>query len=310
MPTPRSTFVSPLLTNIYVGYSGEQNYVADVLFPTLTVNKETGTYFVRDKENLRAPADARRGEFDRANRVTNTLTSASFTLEEKSLESPISWKLYDQYDDPFEPKKNATMLVKDKLKLDNELDAYNTVVATASGSNTLDTSASWATISTDIIGQVRTGKTQIHKTTGKKANVIVLSKLAYDAVLKNTAFIESVKYNQNVTEEGLRNALAAWFDVETVVVADAINNTAKEGQSDSLDYIWGELVVIAYVTRTPALETPTAGYKLQLEKNKKTAAEVDEWSEQDIKTDFVRATDYYDNKVVDSNCFYIITNTV
>lgn len=306
MPAPRSTFVNPLLTDIYVGYGGEQNYIAGQLFPTVYVDRETGIYFVRDKENLRAPADARRGEFSRANRVTNTLTSATYALEEKTLESPVSWKLKINQQLPFDAKKNATMLVSEKLKLDKELDLQATILAAASGSNTLDTSTSWATITTDIVGQVRTGRDAIQKATGKVANTAVISKLSLNAVLKNTAFLDSIKYTQVVNEQALRTALAAWLDVPRVLIADAINNTAKEGQTDVLDWIWSDNFVLAYVTPTPAKEVPSAGYELKLN----GVAEVDEWDEPEIKTSFVRATDYYDNKIVDPSCMYIITNTV
>lgn len=305
MPSVRSTFVNPLLTNIFIGYGGNQNYAASALFPTLQVDKETGLYFVRDKENLRAPADAHRGEFSRANRVTNTLTTAPYTLEEKSLEHAISERVLRNAMSPFDAKKNGTMLVADKLALDNEADAIATVLAAASGSNTLDTSNSWSTISTDIVGQIRTGRNAIQLATGFKANTAVLGKPSLDALMKNTAFLASIQYVSQVTEASLRGAIAAWFDVETVVIADAVSNTAKEGQTDSLSYLWGDVCVLAYVNRNAAIESTSFGYKLQ----QANMAYVDEWFEQEIKSTIVRASDFYDNKVVDSSAAYIITNT-
>jgi hypothetical protein len=302
---PRDTFVNPLLTNISVAYSNE-DYIAGKLFPTVEVDKETGLYFVVDKENLRAPADARRSEFGRANRVSNTLTQAAYALEEKSLEAPISDRVMRQYDDPFNPKANATKLVKDKLLLDKEKDLAATIAASTVSGNNLDTSASWATAATDILAQIRTGRTFIQKSTGKKANTVLLSKDSYDAIMKNTAFIAAVQYTSFPSESQLRAKLAEWFDVERVLVGEAVENTAKEGQTDVLDYIWKDLAVVAYVAPNPALETPSAGYELKL----KGAEFVDEWYEQEIKTTFVRNNDFYDNKVVDKTALYIITNTV
>lgn len=299
------TFVSPLLTNVFIGYNNP-TYVHGRLFPTVQVDKETGIYFVRDKENLRAPADARRGEFARANRVMNNLTQSTYTLEEKTLETAISERVMNNYQDPFDPKKNATMLVADKLSLDEEIDLQATLIAAASGSNTLDTSTSWATISTDIIGQVRVGQDYILKNTGKKANVAVLPRLSRNAILKNTAFIASIQYVQVVNDQALKAAMAAWFDVEEVIFADAINNTSKEGQADVMDWVWQDNFTLAYVEKNPALESTSLGYKLQ----QANAAYVDEWYEQDKKTTIVRASDFYDNKIVDSACMYFISNTV
>lgn len=303
MPTPRSAFANQLLTNVSVAYSNE-SYIAGQLFPTVFVDKETGLYFVRDKENLRAPADARRGEFSRANRVSNLLTQASYTLEEKTLETAISERVMKSYANPFDPKKNATTLVTDKLMLDKEKDLQTTILA--AGAPGLDTSSSWATISTDIVGQIRTGRNSIQKNTGNKANTVVLSKLSLDALCKNTAFLDSIKYSGAVNEAALRNAIAAYFDVQKVLIADAIENTAKEGQTDALDYVWSDNCILAYVSPNAAIETPSAGYELAL-----TGARfVDEWYEQEIKSTMVRANDFYDNKVVDPYAMYVITNTI
>lgn len=303
MPAPRDTYVNPLLTNISVAYKND-SLIADLLFPVVTVDKETGVYFVSDRENLRAPADARRAEFGRANRVQNTLSQAAYALEEKTLETGISDRVMRQYSDPFNPKSNATNLVSDKLLLDKEKDLQTTLLAAASGSNTIDLDGAWTTITTDIVGQVRTGKNFIQKNTGKKANTILIGKPALDALLKNTALLDSIKYTQVVTEEALKNALANYFDIKRVLFGEAIENTAKEGQADSMDYVWSDTVVIAYVAPNPALEETSAGYHLQLA----NARYVDEWYEQEIKTTFVRANDFYDSKIVDAAALYIITD--
>lgn len=304
MPTVRSSFVNPLLTDIFVGYGGEQNYIAGQLFPTVEVDKETGIYFVRDKENLRTPADARRGEFARANRVTNTLTQATYTLEEKTLEHAISERVMRNSQNPFDPKKNGIQLIADKLKIDKEKDLQATILG--SGAPGLAVGGAWGTITTDIVGQVRSGRDSIQKNTGKSANVLVLAKDSYDAILKNTAFIEAVKYTSFASEGAQRSRLAEYFDVDRVIIGNAIENTAKEGQADVLNYIWSDNAILLHVTPTPALEVPTAGYELK----QAGMAYADEWYEQEIKSWIVRASDFYDNKIVDPNAMYLFTNTV
>ena len=303
MPAPRTTYVDPLLTNVSVGYKNE-SYVAEQLFPTVFVDKETGIYFVKDKENLRAPADAKRGEFSRANRVVNTLTEATYTLEEKSLETPISDRVMRNYSDPFDPKKNAVELVSEKLLIDNEKDLKTTLLAAITE---VDQAGAWATISTDIVGLVRSKAANIKKNTGFAPNVALIS---YDTlqsgIMKNTAFLDSVKYTSMVNDEVLLGALAKWLNVKKVLIGDAVENTAKEGQADSMSFIWDDLFVLAYVPDSAAIETPAAGYRLV----QKDARYVDTWYEQEIKTTFVRANDFYDNKVVDTGAIEIFSNTI
>lgn len=297
---PRSTYVNPLLTDLYVGYSSG-DFVAEKFFPTVTVEKETGTYFVRDKENLRAPADARRGDLARANRVQNSLTSATFALEEKSLEHAIPDRVLRNYADPFDPKKNGTMLVTEKLKLDNEKDLKTTLLAQSS--QVQDISAAWIA-GFDIQGQIRAKRTAIQKATGRKPNQALMGPAARDALLNNTAFKTSIQYVQVVNDANLLDALAKFLGVDGVTIGEAIENTSKEGQADSLDYIWKNELILAYVNPNPAIEDTSLGYRLQ----QRNVAAVDEWYEQQIKSTFVRATDFYDNYVVDPNCMWYFTN--
>lgn len=301
MPAPQNTYVDPLLTDVSVGYKNE-NYIAEKFFPTVYVDKETGIYFVKDKENLRAPKDARRGEFSRANRVQNGLTQANYALEEKALETAVSDRVMRNYSDPFDPKRNATELVSEKLLIDNEKDLQTTLLA--SGATNSDQANAWSTPSTDVAGLVRTGRDQIQKRTGRKANTALIGKPALNVILKNTNFIDSIKYTQIVTEQALINALKAWLDVSEVLIGEAIENTSKEGQADAMDYIWTDLVVLAFVAPSAQLETPSAGYRL----TQKDARYVDTWYEQEIKSTIVRANDIFDNKVVDPDAMYIYSN--
>lgn len=303
MPATRQTFVDPLLTNVSVAYKNT-SFVADRLFPTVNVQKETGIYFVKDKENLRAPADAERGEFDRANRVTNTLSQATYTLSERSLESPISDRVMQNYDDPFDPMRNATELVTEKLLIDNEKDARDALIASTTPT---DVAGAWATSSTDIKGAIRNQAQTILRNTGQRPNTIMISEDAMNnAFLKNDALIDAIKYTRAASNQELFNSVGAFLGVPNVVVGSAIENTAAEGQTDSLGFIWDDYVILAYVAPTAALETPTTGYKLA----KEGGLQVDRWYEQEIKTTFVRASHYFDNKVIDSSAYHVFQDVV
>lgn len=300
MPTPSSTYVNPLLTNISVGYRNS-NLIADQVFPTVVVNKKTGTYFVADKSNLRAPADARRSELSRANRVSNRLTSATYELTEKSLETAISDEVMRNYDDPFDPKANATRLVKGQLLVDREVNLVNTLIGAVTPT---DLSGAWSTTSTDIIGTIRGGRTSILQNTGEDANTLILGKEAFDLVLENAAVVDRLKYTNRADEATIMNALADFFGVDRVLIGKGVKNTAAEGQADSLSFIWGEYVVLAYIAPNPAIEVPSAGYHLVQENGEY----VDEWHEQAIKSTFVRANMYDSQEIVDSAAIKVWSN--
>jgi len=300
---PRNTYVNPLLTSISVGYQ-VKNLIGREIFPTVSVPTETGEYFVVDRENSRTPADARRADLGRANRVDNNMTTASYSLEERSLETPITDRIMRQYADPFKPKTNATNLVTGKLELLAEKEIRAAILA--SGAPSLDENGAWSTASTDILGHIRTAKNSILQNTNEDANLLVIGKPALDALLTNTALVEAIKYTQAVSESALIAALQNYFDIDRVLIGKGVENTAKEGQTDAHNFIWGEEAILAYVAPTPAVETPSAGYLFELE----DARYVDEWYEQEIKTTFVRANDFFQPKIVDPKALYIFTDVV
>lgn len=296
----RDTYVNPLLTDISVAYKNT-GYIGEQVFPTVYVDKETGIYFVQDdKEGLRAPADTKRAELGRANRVTNTLSQATYSLEERSLETPITDRVMRNYSDPFDPKRNATELVTEKLFLQNEKEVAE-LLASAGGS---DENGAWSTEDTNLVDKAEQAQNAILKGVGHEANTVVIGKPALDAILKNKDIAERIKYTGRPTPKVILEALAEFFSVERVLVGRAVENTAKEGQESDVSFVWGDNVSFLFVPSGAALETPAAGYRI----TQRDQRYVDEWYEQEIKATFIRANDTYENKLVAPGAIYTFSN--
>jgi hypothetical protein len=57
-----------------------------------------------------------------------------------------------------------------------------------------------------------------------------------------------------------RETLAKLFEIDTIEVMNAIENTAKEGQTAVHAFIGGDHAMLVYAAPEPGLMTPTAGY--------------------------------------------------
>ena len=70
--------------------------------------------------------------------------------------------------------------------------------------------------------------------------------------------LDRVKY----TQKGVvtKDLIAEMFDVERVLIANAIQNTAKKGQAADMSFILGNHLLLCYTTNAPKLKTATAGY--------------------------------------------------
>jgi hypothetical protein len=109
---------------------------------------------------------------------------------------------------------------------------------------------------------VRTAKRAIAEKTGYEPNKLVLGRPVFDALLDNPSIIDRIKYGQTPGDAAMarQDMLARLFGVDEVVVMNAVENTAKEGQSNSHSFIGGKVAMLCYTAPQPGLMTPSAGY--------------------------------------------------
>lgn len=302
---PQTVFVDPLLTSVYLGYKNTE-LIADILFPKIPVNKESGIFFKNDKSNLIIPGSTKRGLTGSANRVTGKLLQDTFTLEEHTLEEWIDDRILKTYDAPFDPRRNATNRIAGQLAIEKENELIASLaLATASG-NLVDASGNWSTAGTDLRTQVNTGKDYIHVRTGVRPNTLILDRLSYSKLLGNTDFKGSIAYTMDKTEANLRNLIAAYFDVDQVLIAGGIKQSAAENGVGSFLWSTKGIAYLAYVNPTPAIEEPSAGYQFY----KEDMIGVDWRREEGNKSDVVRVTDFNVMKTVDPDCVYKFLDTI
>jgi hypothetical protein len=54
--------------------------------------------------------------------------------------------------------------------------------------------------------------------------------------------------------------VAKLLGLERIVIGAAVKNTAQEGATDSVSYIFGKHALLCYAAPAPGLEVPSAGY--------------------------------------------------
>lgn len=303
---PQTVFVDPLLTNVYVGYSNRE-LVADIVAPKVPVQKESGLYFVADKSNLVVPGSTKRALTGSANRVTGTLTTDTYTLEEHVLEEWIDDRILKTYDNPFDPRSNATKRLAGQLAIEKENELIAALAAATASGNLVDSAGNWATAGTDLRAAMNTGKDYIHKLTGVRPNTLILDRLSLNSLTAtNTDFKASIAYTSDKSQKNLEKLIAAYFDVENVVIAGGIKQSAATGGTGSFLWSTKGVAYLAYINPTPAIEEPTALYQFY----KEDMIGVDVRREEGAKSDVVRATDFYQMNVIDSNCLYKFLDTV
>lgn len=304
--TERDVVVDPALSNVSIRYSNDI-FIADLLLPMLKVAKQTGKYFVYDKANLRIDQTTRAAGAG-ANEIDfGVAPTGVFSTNDHALKGFVSDEVQDQADAALNPLVDEVETITEKLMLDREQNAANLLFATGNITNntTLSGTSQWSDgDNSDPIGDIRTARISVHQNTFKLPNTLVLGKQVYDQLIEHPQVIDRIKYSQlGVATPEL---LAKIFQVDKVIVGYAGSNTAKEGQTDSLSYVWGKYALVAYISPQIKLRNVTLGYTFTY--STRTAKR---WRDEDREGTYVRiGNDNYQMALIAAACGYLIAGAV
>lgn len=305
MLVQQDVVIDPALSNVSIKFTNSA-YIADMILPIVKVSKQTGKYYIYDKSNLRIDKTLRAAGSG-ANEVDFGLSTASFACDDHALKGFVADEIQDQAEAALNPLIDETENITEKLMLDRENAAATLLTTYTNFTNTaaLSGTSQWSDYSnSDPVGDVRTARTAIHAATFKKPNTMVIGKQVFDQLAEHPQILERVKYSALgvVTEE----LLARIFQLEKVIVGEAGKNTAAEGQTDSLSYVWGKNVLIAYIAPKVGLKTLTLGLTFEYGNR-----EVKRWRDEDREGTYVRVgKDNYQQKLVAETAGYLYRTVV
>lgn len=270
MPNRADVHIDKALTNISVKYMQDtNNFIADKVFPTVPVQKQSDRYFqylkedwFRDDAKERAlGTESAGGDYD----IDNTPT---YFCKKYAFHKDVFEEDRANSDNPLTPDQDATEFVVDKILLNKENNWAKTYfkagvwaqdeAGKASGAAG-DGPIYWNDYSnSDPIKDVDNMATNMAEITGKRPNKLVIGRKVYDALRQHPDILDRIKY----TQTGIITAqlIAELFDVEELLVANAIQNTAVKGQVADMEFIMGKHMLLCYSEKRPRLKAATAGY--------------------------------------------------
>ena len=135
------------------------------------------------------------------------------------------------------------------------------------------------------------------------ANTMVISRTVFEVLKQHPQIVEKIKYSQNAILTA--QLIAAVFEVEQLLVAGGIENTAQEGQTITADFLWGKSVVLAHVEDTPDLMAPnfgrTFGWTGEVGQD---GVLVESYRQDNIRSDVHRARQDVDEKIIGAKAGY------
>jgi biotin carboxyl carrier protein len=255
--------IDPVLSSVAHGYSNNE-FVGHRLFPRIPVGQRGGQVLEFGKEAFRA-YNLRRAPGGPTKRIQYGYLGKAFALFQDAAEAvvPIEHMSEAAVAQPgIDLSAGAVRLTMDvTLKA---LEFEQATIATSVGNYdnnhkvTLSGGDKWSADTGNPTKDIAAGKEAVRATTGKRANVCILSAQAYEAARNNPKVIEH--FNKTTNDPVTAAMLAKLWEVD-VAVGDAI--TADD--DDVFTDIWGNNVVLAYVpTANLSQGQPSYGYTYTL----------------------------------------------
>lgn len=302
-PTPRDVHIEAPLTQFSIGYSNGL-YIAEQVFPRVPVAKQSDYYFVFDKSSWFRDNVAKRSPGTRAQRADYTVTTGSYVAINYALAKAVPDEVRANADNPLKPDMEATEFVTDALLRGQEKRVADLITGSTNWSYAASPGTQWSSSAADPLTDIEGAINGIVSTIGRAPNVAVMSWDVWRYLKNHADLLDRVKYTRSGGQPMLTD-LAAWFNLDKVLVGTAIRDTSADGAAFSSTYIWSDCFWVGYVTQTPALMTPSAGYLLEWQ-----SREVRRYREDQERQDVLEASHYTDEVISASDAGAIVYDVI
>lgn len=315
--------IDKYLTNKSIAYASQiPNMIHHKLFPNVMTNKQSDKYVVFDNGAGR--------------RIENDIVSPR-TVPNKV----ISWKfsndafycdphaLSDDYtpdeeanaDLPINHAKDTMEGVVENVLLIKEYNLATLAFTAGNFTNTAAATTKWdADDGLDPRIQVNSAINIVRLACGVRPNTMVINSPTFDALQINP-YVSTYLSDAADKDVNLKK-LAAFFNINRILVGSATYNSAKEGQTAVQADLWTDNALLCYVSPRPQMKSPSFGYtyewnkysakQLGISNDMRTATRplIKKFKQQRPELTFIDAYNYYSQKITFNTAGYLITDVL
>ena len=265
--TPSAVHVDQPLTNLTLAYAqSQENFIADKVFPTVGVSKQSDKYYIYDRANMNRTGDvAKLAPRTEVNRIGMTLSTSSYFADVYGLGMDFDEQTLANEDAALDIRSAGAETLAMRLMIHREEQfASNFFVAGQWGTdNTLTGNDQWSDYTnSDPIDAVTLARRTVQLNSGGfKPNTMVVGKEVRDKLINHPDVLARLNGGATVTNTALVTdaKLAEIFEVENFYVMEAVKNSSVEGVAESNAFIGGKHAMLCYTPNNAGLMSPAAG---------------------------------------------------
>ena len=321
--TPSSVHIDQPLTNLTLAYvQSQENFIADKVFPTVGVAKQSDKYYIYDRASMNRSGDVKklapRTEVDR---IGLALSNSSYFADVYGLGMDFDEQTLANEDAALEIRAAGAQTLVNRILIDREEKFASTFFAASVWTGESTPANLWSdyTNSTPIT-DVTTARRAMQLTSGGyKPNTMVVGKEVRDILINHPDILARLNGGATVSNTALvTNAkLAEIFEVENFFVMEAVKNSGAEGLAESNAFIGGKHALLTHTPSSAGLMTPAAGLTFawnSISGVNNLGVSIESFSDDALKrmqvAEHIQAKLAYDMKVVGADLGYFFNTCV
>ena len=323
--TPSAVHVDQPLTNLTLAYAqSQENFIADKVFPTVGVSKQSDKYYIYDRANMNRTGDVEKlAPRTEVNRIGMTLSTSSYFADVYGLGMDFDEQTLANEDSMLDIRSAGAETLAMRLMIHREEQFATNFFSTGvwGTDNTLSGTDQWSdyTNSTPIQDVTAARRAVQLASGGFKPNTMVVGKEVRDKLINHPDILARLNGGATVTNTALITdaKLAEIFEVENFYVMEAVKNSSVEGVAESNAFIGGKNALLAYTPSTAGLMSPAAGLTFawnNLEGVNNLGITVESFSDDALKrqqiAEMIQVKMSYDMKVVGAALGYLFAAAV
>lgn len=264
MPSPTQTdvHVDRPLTDISTAFiQSAEGFVANKVFPTIPVGKQTNKYFTWDRNNFFLDSMEKRADATESAGGAIEKSTATYSCDVWSLHKDIGPQVRANDDEGNLDSAAAIYLAQQNLiRMDRQFSADFFVTGKWTNEVTGTTDfTKWSDGTSNPEKDIQLGVLTVLTLTGIKPNTLVVGFKAHQALKRHPAIKDQIKYTSSASITSA--IIAKHLEVDRYIVSEGVYATNDEAAaSDTYSLIQGDNALLCYSTPSPGLMTPTAGY--------------------------------------------------
>ena len=249
--------IDPTLTAIAIAYANT-SYIADLVAPRVRVDKQTFSFMQYSADQYFNTPDTKVGRRSKPNEVNLEGAEVTDSTEDYGLDGGVPNADVENADARYDPLGNEVAFLQELIALDREVRVANLTFSNATYDPALRQTLAGVSQFSDYVNSdpipVINNALDLPLV---RPNQMVFGQQGWTKFRSHPKIVEAVLGTGAKSGNVTREAVAALFEVDEVIIGRARANSAKRGQLPVLQRLWGNHLALLHKAPVPEAKGAT-----------------------------------------------------